>query len=576
MYTRPLPPPCKLHPLALGILLLPGLGCAQAVPDAGRLLESNRAPALIAPPGPAPQVLPDARPAQHAGPGGSQRVPVRAFILKGVSAFPEAQLQALLQPYAGRALDFAELSAAAAAVSDHYRAHGYFLASATLPAQDLGAGQVTIQVLEGRVSGVTLRPDATVRLGDAQARRYLDALVQPGQPVRESALERALLLTQDLPGMRVRAEFRPGAELGDTALALDLAEAPLVNANIGFDNSSNRYTGRRRLTAGLQLNDPAGLGDQLSLLGASTGSDFKYARVGYVLPLGAAGTRIGAAYSALRYRLGEEFEALDANGRAQVAQLLLTHPLLRTRRASFQLRASFEDKRYDNRANGVNTSDKRVRVLPFGLVYTGQDRSHGGYTSASLDFTPGHLDLSGNPAFEAADALAGHSAGRFLRTNYSLSRYQRLAGPVSLMASVSGQFASTNLESGEKLSLGGPGRVRAYAAGEASGDEGHVATLEARLELPALESDLGAFVDYGHVTLERNPDAGAPASGSPGKGYALKGAGLTLSWRPFAGALAQVTVARKIGANPGAGAGGRDVDGSTARTRAWFQVGVYF
>ncbi|HBF50135.1 MAG TPA: ShlB/FhaC/HecB family hemolysin secretion/activation protein, partial [Massilia sp.] len=71
-----------------------------------------------------------------------------------------AELQALLQPYTGRELSFAELSAAAAVVSNHYRGQGYFLASATLPAQDLSSGQVTIQVLEGRVSQIELRPDA--------------------------------------------------------------------------------------------------------------------------------------------------------------------------------------------------------------------------------------------------------------------------------------------------------------------------------------------------------------------------------------------------------------------------------
>lgn len=574
---RPQPQAARLRPLALAALLLPACVCAQTVPDAGRILESNRPPVLIAPPGPAPQVLPEAQPAQRVGPSGDQRVLVRGFVLKGVSAVPEAALQAQLAPYAGRELSFTELSAAAAAVSAYYRAQGYFLASATLPAQDLGAGQVTIQVLEGRVAGVELRPDARVRLDPARARRYLDALVQPGQPVHEDRLERALLLTQDLPGVSARAELSPGAALGETAVAVDLSEGPLVNGNIGLDNSSNRYTGRLRATGALNFNDPSGNGDQISLLASSTGSDFKYARAGYVAPVGAAGTRVGLSYAGLRYRLGEEFEALGAEGSAKVGQVLLTHPLLRTRRASLQLRAAYEDKRYDNRANGVAISDKLVRTLPVGLVFSAQDGwQGGGVTSAALDFTPGHLDLSGNASYAAADALAERSAGRFLRTNYQLSRQQRVAGDFSLLAAISGQFASTNLESGEKTSLGGPGRVRAYAAGEASGDEGHVATLEARLDLPALNADLGAFADYGHVTLNRKLYDGALLPGGPGNSYALKGAGLSLSWRPLAGTVAQVTVARKVGRNPGLGANGRDVDGSSGRTRAWFQVATYF
>lgn len=573
-------PPSRLRPLALAALLLPAFACAQSVPpsvpDAGRILESNRPPVLIAPPGPAPKVLPETGPAQGAVLAGDQRVLVRAFVLKGIEAVPEAALQALLQPYTGRELGFADLSAAAAAVSAYYRSQGYFLASATLPAQDLGAGQVTIQVLEGRVSNVALRPDASVRVNGARARRYLDALVPAGRPVHEDSLERALLLTQDLPGVRARAELSPGAALGETAVAVDLSEGALVDGNIGLDNSSNRYTGRLRLTGAVNFNDPSGNGDQVSLLASTTGADFKYARAGYVLPVGSAGTRLGVSYAGLRYHLGEEFEALDARGTAKVGQLLLTHPLLRTRRASLQLRAAFEDKRYVNRASGVELSDKLVRSLPLGLVFGAQDSwQGGGYTNASLDLTPGDLDLSGNAVYQAADAVSERSEGRFLRTNYLLSRQQRLAGPLSLLASISGQFASTNLESGEKISLGGPGRVRAYAAGEASGDAGHVATLEAHLELPRANADLGAFFDYGRITLNHDLYPGALAAGAVNR-YALKGAGLTLSWRPLTGTVAQFTVARKVGGNPGLNANGRDVDGSSSRSRAWFQLSTYF
>jgi len=35
-------------------------------------------------------------------------------------------------------------------------------------------------------------------------------------------------------------------------------------------------------------------------------------------------------------------------------------------------------------------------------------------------------------------------------------------------------------------------------------------------------------------------------------------------------------VARKVGSNPGLAANGRDVDGSSSRTRAWFQVMTSF
>jgi hemolysin activation/secretion protein len=563
--------------IALGILLAPALAFAQTVPDAGRILESARPPALIAPAAPAARLLPEAAPLPAAAQAGGQRVQVDGFAFAGVSAFPEAVLRELLAPYAGRSLSFAELNQAAAAVTAYYRAHGYFLASAYLPAQDLAHGQVRLQVLEGRVSGVSIVPDASLRLAPALARRYFDALVKPGVAVNEAQLERALLLTQDLPGIGARAELGPGAAIGESAIDIALSEGPLWNGNVGIDNASNRYTGRMRATGGVNLNDLAGSGSQLSLQVASTGADFNYARVGAVLPLGAAGTRVGLAYSGLRYRLGADFESLQARGTANVAQLLVMHPLLRTRYTSVQLRAGVEDKRFVNRANGVQTSDKSVRVLPLALSMSRQDQLYGGgLTSAMLEVTPGRVDLSGNAGAQAADAAGARTEGSFARANYALGRVQRIAGATQLMASVSGQLASDNLEAGEKMSLGGPERVRAYAAGEASGDEGHVLALEARYDLPSWQAELGAFFDYGRIRLNRRLYPNALTAGGPGNSYELKGAGVGIHWRGPGNVSVRLQVASKIGSNPARNASGKDADGSSSRTRAWLQVAAYF
>ena len=567
------------HTLALAILLAPALAMAQAqtLPDAGRILESNRPPALIAPPKPGVKVLPDAAPLAPVAPSGEQRVTVTGFVLQGVSALPEDQLQAVLKPWTGRDLSFADLNQAAAEVSRYYRARGFFLASAYLPAQDLAGGMVRLQVLEGRLSSISMAPDASVRLDPGVARRYLDALLPAGAALHEERLERAILLTQDLPGVSARADLGPGARIGESALGIALSEGPLVSGSAGLDNTSNRYTGRVRATGGVNLNDPGGSGAQLALQGASTGSDFNYARIGAVLPVGARGTRVGLSYSGMRYHLGADFEALNARGDARVAQLLAVHPLLRSRYASVQLRAALEDKRYANRANGVETSDKTVQTLPLGVSASRQDQWYGGgVSSASLEIMPGRVDLGGNAASQALDAGGARSEGSFVRTAYQIARLQRIGQNASLSASLSGQFASKNLEAGEKMSLGGSDRVRAYASGEASGDEGHVLALEMRYELGRWNSDVSAFYDIGQVKLNRKPYQGALVSGGPGNSYDLQGVGLGCRWRAPAGVSVQLQVATKLGNNPARSADGRDADGRSGRTRAWLQVATYF
>lgn len=563
--------------VALAILMAPAFVHAQVAPDAGRLLESNKTPPLIAPPAPAARVLPDVAPPKMAPDTSSAKVMVRRFVFDGVSVFSAASLDAVLAPWAGRELTFAEMTQAAAALSNHYRAHGYFLASAYLPAQDLSRGTVRLQVLEGRVSALRVIPDASVRLRPAVSRRYLDALVKPGQPVGEDQLERALLLTQDLPGMTARAELSPGAALGETAIDVALSERALISSNLGLDNSSNRYTGRMRATGGVSLNDLGGTGAQATLQVASTGRHFKYVRTGVVAPVGDNGTKAGASYSRLRYQLGADFAALDARGKADVAQLLVVHPLIRSRDLSVQLRAGFDAKRYENSANGIQTGDKQVRALPIGYDLNVRDTAFGGgTTNMSVELVTGRVDLSDNAGALAADQTGPRSAGQFARTNYQLGRYQRLGASAALLLKLTGQVASKNLEAGEKMSLGGPDRVRAYPSGEASGDEGQVLALEARYGLPGIKSELSVFFDYGHIKLNRQLYPGALAGGAPGNSYELKGVGAGIQWVGPFGSTVQVQVATKLGENPARSLEGHDVDGRASRTRAWLQVTSYF
>jgi hemolysin activation/secretion protein len=560
--------------LALAILSAPAFALAQALPDAGRILEQNRPPALVRQPAASGKVVPDAAPVQALALEGAQKVLVRSFTLQSVSVFDPAELQQVLTPYSGRELTFAELQQACNAVTGYYRARGYFVASAVLPAQEIGNGEVTIQVLEGRISEVRMAPDAGVRLRPELARRYIDALVPSGRPIHENSLERALLLTQDLPGIGARAELSQGRGLGESELAVQLNEGPLASGSLSLDNSSSRYTGATRLSGNLALNDLGGYGGQLSLLASTAGDGFRYGRAGYVAPMGFKGLKAGAAFSRLRYKLGEEFASLAAHGTASVAQLIVTYPLLRTRSTNIQLRTGYDDKRYENFASGAQTSDKHVKVLPMAVTFSRQEQDSA--TQASLELSLGHLDLGGNAASAAADAAGARADGRFTHLAYTLGRFQRLAGNFGLLLNASGQVASGNLESGEKMSLGGPGRVRAYPAGEASGDEGHVLTTELHYELPDLGTDLAAFVDVGRVRVNNGLYAGALAESGPGNSYTLKGAGLGATWRGAKGVSLQLQVARKIGRNPGHGAKGEDADGKSSKARAWFTASVPF
>ena len=140
-------------------------------------------------------------------------------------------------------------------------------------------------------------------------------------------------------------------------------------------------------------------------------------------------------------------------------------------------------------------------------------------------------------------------------------RLQRLSDRFSLYTQLQGQWADGNLDSSEKISLGGAYGVRAYPQGEASGDQGWLANLELRYALTDAWQ-LSTFVDHGEVRL--NKDAW-----SNGENHrSLSAAGVGARWAAY-GWQVNAVAAWKLGNDDPQS----DVDRSP---RVWAQVVRFF
>lgn len=540
---------------------------AQTIPDAGSLrqqLEQDRRPVL--PPKAAPQL---AAPLPLTSIGGAT-VTVTEIRFAGNTLISGAQLAPVVAPYLNRPLDFAQLQNVAIAVATAYRQAGWVV-RAYLPQQDLDGGVLTIQVVEA-VFGKVVQQDDGQRVAPARIAAMVAAAQQAGAPVHGDALDRALLLIEDLPGVRVTGSLAEGAGQAETDLVLALADGPLVAGDAIVDNTGSRSTGRNRLLASVNLNSPLHLGDAANAVLVHTeGSD--YLRASYLVPVGFAGWRAGASASYLRYRvLGAEFARLDARGDSSTGGVEASYPLLRARLANLYLSLNLDQKRFDNRSGGAVTTHYRSNSA--GATLNGNrfdDWQGGGASSASVTFTAGNVDLDGSPN-QAADAASVRSAGGFQKLHVTVTREQVVTDTVGLYGAVAGQAASKNLDSSEKFYLGGANGVRAYPGNEGGGSQAVLINLEARLRLPA-QLRLTGFVDWGRVQVNQdNAIAGAAVPNV----FTLKGAGLALDWTAQAGYSVKATAARRIGSNPNATAGGRDQDGSLDRTRLWVQAALPF
>ena len=542
---------------------------AQSLPDAGSVqqqIERDRKPLL-------PRKATPERAAEPAAltPPSGLIVNVKAFRFAGNSLIGSEKLAGVVATYRNRPLDFTQLQAAAAAVATAYREAGWIV-RAYLPAQDIVDNIITIQIVEAVFGGVKLEGTQAQRIKTAQLLDLFAAQQKTGEALNADALDRALLLADDLPGVAVSGSLQQGAQERETNLVVKLADEALLLGDVALDNTGSGSTGSERLAANLNVNSPFGFGDLLSGNALHTqGSN--YLRLGYTAPLGAYGWRVGANASVLNYKLiTSEFAALDGKGSSSTTGIELSYPVIRSRLKNLYFSANADRKSYDNQSNGASSTLYKTDSLSLGLSGNLFDNlGGGGANSASLVFSSGQLQLDGSPN-QAADAASTQADGHYNKLRYAASRQQVLTDALSLFAAVSGQWASKNLDSSEKFYLGGASGVRAYPSSEAGGALGQLLSIELRWRL--LQGfNVTGFFDAGQVSVNANNSfAGAPVLND----YSLKGAGLALAWQSSVGLNLKATWARRIGDNPNPTSTGNDQDGSLVKDRVWLTASVAF
>ncbi|MAK55135.1 MAG: polymerase [Pusillimonas sp.] len=489
------------------LLFSPLITLAQVAPDAGRVLQEE----LAQPPAP-PRSSPGFNIQIPTGaavkPGGST-VTLGGLHFEGNTLFSDEELAAVAGPLTNQPYDLADISVISDRLTQHYQQVGFPFARAIVPAQALDNGGVLqIRVVEGRYGKVSALSDSHLA---SQAQPYLSAL-EPGAVIESGKLERATLLLNDLPGIEVSPVIRPGAKVGTGDLDVTLSQGKRYSARVGLDNHGNYYSGQWRARAGLVMNSPFMLGDQISLDTLYTNEKLWLGQAMYSVPIGSNGLRGSVSYAQTTYSLANGFEGNE--GTARIAGVGLGYPLLRSQQTNINLSATWQYKRLRNSYfYGAASERYHSTGLPVSIGFDHRDGfGGGGVTYGGLTWTYGNLHKN-DPV----------RRGAFNKINFDLVRLQALSENFSLFARFSGQWANKNLDSSESMSLGGPNSVRAYPLGESSGDEGWLTQIELRYALGDFTPYV--FYDYGRMKMNAKPNQVAllaPDETRAGAGFGLR------------------------------------------------------
>jgi hemolysin activation/secretion protein len=460
------------------------------------------------------------------------RLIVRAFRLSGAVDRPERDLavadaQALLdaartsQPAEGYTVN--QLQEVATKVADHYRKRGFILAQAFVPAQEVRDGEVTVQVLEGKLGQITVEGNKSYSAD--RLLRPFNALV--GGPVDRDTIESALLTLTNYPGVTAFGVLGAGADIGTTNLTLRVQGEDRVEFGTSVDNYGSQFAGEYRGQFGMTVNNLFGAADRLTLFGLyafdDSDSDAKglYGGINYEVPLFSPRDAVRFSYATNSYDVGAaaaDLAATGSEGDTSIAEIGYRHDFAPSRFGSASFGLAFNVKSAEFRASATDVFQDDLTTSRLDLAWDRIDTRFRGVNRIALSYTHGFDDLldslgeyDGNAQVRASRRGA---SGKFDKLMLVLQRRQTLTRHSALLLRFVAQESSDPLVSLEQFSLAGPDAVRAYPVAELLAEKGQMATLEWTVGAPGFAGkpafagrtwgqvlQFSLFADYAHGEL---------------------------------------------------------------------------
>jgi hemolysin activation/secretion protein len=503
-------------------------------------------------------------------------VSAKKFRFTGNLLINSEALLEVIKPLNKNALSIEDLEKITQAIGEFYRAKGYW-ARAYLPEQDVQGDEIWIDVIEAKLGSIKIQTDEkNLRFSKERALSFIEQGQKNGEPIMILNLEQSTQQLDDVAGIKAASVLTRGENESETDVIVNIENTPLVKGNVRFDYYGTRSTGYNRGILGLSLDSPLKMGEQFNLQYLKT-RDIDYYSLGASYPLTSTGSVISYIYTNMDYKLGYPLESAKASGDSQSNIISISKPLLKGFNSELKGTISYAHKNYFNKASSTTVSDKAIDALTFSGIFNRADNFlGGGLNVGSLSYIYGKLDLSGWADNKVTDATTAKTDGTFSKFGFNFTRIQQLTQKDSLWVTANGQYAFNNLDSAEKMYLGGPTGIRAYPAAEANGD--HALIINAELRHFLFDKfQATVFYDWGKIYLNKDLwiDWNSSNTATPNQ-YELKGAGLGFIYNPFESYEIVGNLAHRIGKNPGADASGNESDGTRDHLKGWISLTKVF
>jgi len=358
-------------------------------------------------------------------------------------------------------------------ITRYYREHGFILAKAYIPKQEVRDGVVTLSLLLGVLG------DTKVNNNELYDQESLQAVFDDvkTKPVTSDAIEERLFLLNDYPGLTTQGFFEAGGQVGDTLLNVNVVSENSYHSNVRFDNHGTEETGEYRAYGEFFWNNPTSTADQLHLgvlkgntVGSDVeGSDTVYGQVKYSTNIFSPRVNVGVGYATNSFVVGQNESGqgnntatinFDIFGETVISDFGVSYKIKRSRIENYTARLTLENIDSNvNVAGQANFIDEEVQNMTIGFDLELLQESDKMLHQASVKYKQGDL---------VSEATSGQNESySIIQADYSLLSFWKIpftdVETRSILRS-SFQYTDDKLSSINRFSLGGPSRTRGFSA----------------------------------------------------------------------------------------------------------------
>lgn len=412
------------------------------------------------------------------------------YVVDGNTVLSVSEVEKAIYPYLGEKRTIADVEKARSALEKAFHESGYLTVFVNIPEQEVNAGLVKLDVLEGKVERLSVVGSRYYSLGKI---KQSVTEFEEGHVPHFPSVQKQIASVNINPDRVVAPVLRPGKTPGMVEVDLKVDDKFPLHASMEYNNRYTPNTSKTRLSGNLRYDNLWQRDHSLGVSFQVTPEDTNEVKVfsgTYVIPY--AGD-YWAMYAAVNESDISAVGDLNVVGRGNVYGGRYIHPLPSPASGlnhNLTVGLDYKDFQENTRRLGADLGSNPITYLPFLIGYSGNLTTTESTSKIDMNFVFSTKALVNDEREFASRRFLARPNFSYLRGQ--LEHTHTLPYQWQAYGSIGGQITGDSLVSNEQFFLGGLDTVRGFLEASALGDNGANLTME--LRTPPLQKYVGSWV----------------------------------------------------------------------------------